>query len=61
MEIRKIIEVFFAKDEQSLPTEDLKKLKKEYLKEIQGGGCSGCHARRVRTKYEALIIQKING
>tara|TARA_Y100000593_G_C4315954_1_gene340903 strand:+ start:3202 stop:3387 length:186 start_codon:yes stop_codon:yes gene_type:complete len=59
MEIRDLIIMFFTGSEEDLPP-NLRQLKKEYLREIQGGGCSGCQARRVRAKYEALIIQRSN-
>jgi|TARA_B110001454_G_C12694240_1_gene423607 hypothetical protein len=60
MEVREILAHFFGGDEHDCGRPDLKELKKEYLKEIKSVGCSGCHARRIRSKYESLVIKKIN-
>tara|TARA_B100001093_G_scaffold519468_1_gene608646 strand:+ start:16184 stop:16372 length:189 start_codon:yes stop_codon:yes gene_type:complete len=52
---------FFGNDDSDCGDPCLRSLKDQYIKERNSGGCSGCKARRLRAKFEALIVKKLNG
>ena len=61
MSLQQINAKFFGNDDSDCGDPSLRDLKDQYIKEKNSGGCSGCNARRLRAKFEALIVKKLNG
>ena len=60
MDLHQILAKFFSSNHGDSGLPEFKELKERYLEEVKKGGCASCHQRRVRAKYEAIIVKKLN-